>query len=159
MRVLVLYYSRGGTTKKMAELIAEEIEAQGIEVDIFNVEDFKAKDLLNYDGIAIGSPTYYGACAAPIKKLLDESVALHKKLDGRVGMAFSSSANIAGGNETTLLSILEAMLIHGMIVQGDPQGDHYGPVGVGRVDKRTEENCKRMAFRFSQLLKRVRSGQ
>jgi NAD(P)H dehydrogenase (quinone) len=68
-------------------------------------------------------------------------------------MGFSSSANIAGGNETTILSILEAMLIHGMVVQGDYKGDHYGHVAVGKVDERCEDNCRRQAQRFADLLK------
>ncbi len=153
MIAAVIYYSRSGTTKKMAEIIQEEVKKNGINADIFSVADFKAEQLLNYDGIIIGSPTYYGTLSAEIKKLLDESVSFHGKLDGKVGGAFSSAANIAGGNETTILSILEAMLIHGMIIQGDPKGDHYGPVAIGKVDKRCEDNCRRYAQRFTELLK------
>jgi NAD(P)H dehydrogenase (quinone) len=82
-------------------------------------------------------------------------VAFHGKFDGKIGMAFSSAANIAGGNETTVLSILQAMLIHGMIIQGDPKGDHYGPVAIGKVDKRCEDNCRRMADRFTELLEKL----
>jgi NAD(P)H dehydrogenase (quinone) len=154
MKAVVIYYSRGGTTKKMAEIICDEIKNKGVEVDIFSVENITAKQLLDYDGIVIGSPTYYGTLAAEIKKLLDNSVSFHGKLDGRMGMAFSSAANIAGGNETTVLSILEAMLIHGMVIQGDPRGDHYGPVAIGKVDKRCEDNCRRMAQRFAELLQK-----
>jgi len=153
MKVVIIYYSRGGTTKKMAELIRDGIQAKKIEVDLFPINEVAAGDLLNYDGIIIGSPTYYGTCAYEVKKLLDESVSYHRKLDGKVGGAFTSSANVAGGNETTILSILEAFLIHGMIIQGDPQGDHYGPVALGSIDKRVTENCKRFADRFVQLLR------
>jgi NAD(P)H dehydrogenase (quinone) len=155
MKIIVIYYSRGGVTKQMAEIIHQEIVNKGIAADIFSVEQIKPKQLLDYDGIIIGSPTYYGTLAAEVKKLLDESVAFHGKLDGKLGMAFSSSANIAGGNETTIISILEAMLIHGMIVQGDYKGDHYGPVAIGNVDKRCEENCKRMAERFVSLFNKI----
>lgn len=157
MKVVIIYYSQSGITKRMAEIIHGEIKAKGLEADIFSVEEIKASALLGYDGIIIGSPTYYGTLAAQIKKFLDESVAFHGKLDGKVGAAFSSAANLAGGNETTILSILEAMLIHGMIIQGDPEGDHYGPVAVGRVDKRCENNCRRLAQRFVELLKRSKS--
>jgi NAD(P)H dehydrogenase (quinone) len=156
MKVVVIYYSRGGTTKQMAKIIANEIKLQSIDVDLLSVQELAAKQLLDYDGIVIGSPTYYGTAASQIKKLLDESVSLHGKLDGKIGMAFSSAANIAGGNETTILSILEAMLIHGMVIQGDPKGDHYGPVAIGGIDKRCEDNCKRMASRFAELLKKVK---
>lgn len=153
MTAVVIYYSRSGTTKEMAKIIQNEIKENGINTDLFSVSDFKAKQFLNYDGIIIGSPTYYGTLSAEIKMLLDESVSFHGKLDGKLGGAFSSAANIAGGNETTILSILEAMLIHGMIIQGDPKGDHYGPVAIGKIDKRCEENCRRYAQRFAELLK------
>jgi len=154
MKVVVIYYSRSGTTKKMAEIIADEVKNNACEVDLFSVADIKAKKLLEYDGIIVGSPTYYGTLAAQIKELFDESVAFHGQLDGKVGAAFASAANVAGGNETTILSILEAMLIHGMVIQGDFKGDHYGPVAIGKVDARAEGNCRRIAQRFVQLLKK-----
>lgn len=153
MKVVVIYYSRGGTTKKMAQIINSQLQAEGINSKAVSVSEIAFQELLDYDGVIIGSPTYYGTLAAPIKQFIDESVALHTKLDGKFGAAFSSAANVAGGNETTVLSILEAMLIHGMIIQGDPKGDHYGPVAIGRVDKRCEDNCKRLAQRFAKLLK------
>lgn len=156
MKVLVIYYSRSGNTKEVAELIAQFIKGQEIEVDIAEVESFEVKKLLDYDGIIAGSPTYYGTLAAPLKKLFDDSVVFHGKLDGKIGAAFSTSANLAGGNETTVLSILEAMLIHGMVIQGDHKGDHYGPVAVGKIDSRTQDNCQRLAQRFVKLLKAVR---
>jgi len=155
MKVLVAYYSQTGTTKRMAEIIQEELKKQGLDVILSSIDKVKPDDLLKFEGVIIGSPTYYGTMAYQVKKLLDESVAFHGDLDGKVGAAFSSSANIAGGNETTILSILEAMLIHGMIVQGDHKGDHYGPVAIGEIDKRAENNCVRLAGRFAELLKRV----
>ncbi|UCD16063.1 MAG: NAD(P)H-dependent oxidoreductase [Candidatus Omnitrophota bacterium] len=155
MKTVVIYYSRGGTTKKMAELIHKNIKEKGVAADIFPVDKISADKLLEYDGIIIGSPTYYGLMAAEIKELLDESVSFHGKLDGKVGGAFSSSANLAGGNETTILSVLEAMLIHGMVIAGDPKGDHYGPVSLGGIDARCSENCERFASRFVNILKKL----
>ena len=157
MKVLIVYYSRTGTTKKMAELIAEEVRREGLETDLLSVSEIKPEQLLEYEGIIIGSPTYYGTLASELKELLDKSVSIHGKLDGKIGAAFSSAANIGGGNESTILSILEAMLIHGMIIQGDPQGDHYGPVAIGQIDKRCEANCQRFAQRFAKLVKEKRS--
>lgn len=52
----------------------------------------------------------------------------HGKLVGKVGGVFTSSGMIGGGNETTIMSILQGLLIHGMIVQGVQEGNHYGPV-------------------------------
>jgi len=152
-KAIVIYYSRTGNTKKMAEFIAEGLEKEKIEVSLKKTEEVKVEELLKYDAIIIGSPTYYGTMAYPIKKLLDDFVKFHGSLDGKVGAAFSSSANIGGGNETTILDILNAMLIHGMIIQGDPQGDHYGAVSIGSPDERVKKQCFRMAKRIANLLK------
>jgi NAD(P)H dehydrogenase (quinone) len=141
-KMLVCYYSRSGHTRKMAEAVAAGAgKVSGVSVDLKPVEQVKADDLLGYDAIMIGSPTYYGSMAAPIKQLFDDSVAFHGQLDGKVGGAFASSANVGGGNETTILDILNALLIHGMVVQGSPKGDHYGAVAVGSVDQRASGEC------------------
>lgn len=152
-KALVIYYSRSGNTKKMAETVAEGIEKEGLETVLRAVKDVNSDELLKYDAIIIGSPTYYGTMAAELKKLFDESVKFHGKLDGKIGAAFASSANIGGGNETTILDILNAMLIHGMIIQGDPQGDHYGPVAIGAPDARATKQCLRLGSRVAKLVK------
>jgi len=150
-KVLVIYYSQSGNTKKMAESIAEGVKKEGFEAALKDVKDVAIAELLEYQGIIIGSPTYYGTMSFQIKKLLDETVAFHGKLEGKIGAAFASSANIAGGNETTILDILNAMLIHGMIIQGDPQGDHYGPVAIGSPDARATKECIRLGQRVAKL--------
>lgn len=154
-KALVIYYSRSGNTKKMAQLIGEGIHKEGLEVDVKAVNETSADELLGYSAIIIGSPTYYGTMSAEIKKLFDETVKFHGKLDGKIGGAFASSANIAGGNETTILDILNAMLIHGMIIQGDPQGDHYGPVAIGAPDARSTKECARFGARIAKIIKRL----
>ncbi len=143
-RILICYYSKSGTTEAMAEKIAEGIEEsdRDIVLDLMKVEDADVEDLPNYDGIILGSPTYYGLPAAPIKEYIDKSIKHHGKLDGMVGGVFSSSANPAGGNETTLMALIEALLIHGMIVKGMPKGDHYGPVVIGDPDERELKQCR-----------------
>ncbi|MDP8292771.1 MAG: NAD(P)H-dependent oxidoreductase [Candidatus Orphnella occulta] len=150
--VLVLYYSRTGNTQKMAKIITEELKVKGQDATLKAIDDVNVDELEAADGVIIGSPTYYGTMAAQIKTLLDETVKIHGKLDGKVGGAFSSAANIAGGNETTILDIINALLIHGFIIQGDPKGSHYGPVSIGAPDDRVEKECKRFADRFSNLL-------
>jgi len=156
-KALVIYFSRTGNTKKMAESIVEGIKNEGMEVVIKEVKDVDADELLKYDAIAIGSPTYYGTMAAQIKELFDDSVKFHSKLEGKVGAAFASSANVGGGNETTILDILNAMLIHGMIIEGDPQGDHYGAVAIGSPDSRATKQCIRLGSRVAKLVKIISS--
>jgi NAD(P)H dehydrogenase (quinone) len=148
---IVIYYSRSGNTKEMAETIAKSMNEAGLSTDCESVEKVKAEDLLKFDAIVIGSPTYYGQMAGPIKQLFDDTVRFHGKLDGKVGAAFSSAMNIGGGNETTIIGILEAMLIAGMVVHGDPQGDHYGPVSISKPDDRVKRQCRRRGQRIAEL--------
>ena len=155
--VLITYYSSSGNTKKMAEKIAETVKKEGIETVLKKVEDVKVSELTGYDGRVIGSPTYYGTMAWQMKKLLDESVSLHGSLKGKVGGAFSSAANVGGGNETTITDILHAMLIHGMIIQGEPSGDHYGPVAIGAPDGRAFKCCERLGKNIANLVKKLKS--
>ncbi|MFH1355038.1 MAG: flavodoxin domain-containing protein [Candidatus Omnitrophota bacterium] len=156
-KVLVIYYSRTGNTKKMAEIIGEGVKKEGLEAVIKNIGELKVNELLDYQALIIGSPTYYGSMAAEIKKLFDDSVKFHGKLEGKIGAAFASSANIGGGNESTILDILNAMLIHGMIIQGDPIGDHYGAVGIDQPDVRAIKQCLRLGSRVAKLTKLCKS--
>jgi NAD(P)H dehydrogenase (quinone) len=152
---LVIYYSRSGNTKQMAETIAGAMNDAQLPTKCKSVTDTKVDDMLAADAIVVGSPTYYGRMAAPVAQLFDDSVKKHGKFDGKIGAAFSSSANIGGGNETTIVGINNMMLIHGMIVQGDPQGDHYGPVSIGKPDNRVIEQCQRRGRRIAELTKRL----
>ena len=151
----IIYYSRSGNTEKMAKFVLEGIKEEGEEGIIKRVEDTSLSDLLQWEGIIVGSPTYYGLLAGPLKDFFDKSVKFHGKLEGKVGGAFASSANIGGGNESTILSILKIMLIHGMIIQGTSEGDHYGPVSIGEPDKRVESQCKALGRRVAKLVKRL----
>lgn len=154
-KILVCYYSRSGNTKKMAHLIGRGIMDEDVEVDVQDVKDVKVSDLPKYNGLVLGSPTYYGGPAAPIKDLLDKSIKYHGKLQDRVGGAFASSANVGGGNETTVLALLQGLLIHGMVICGDSEGDHYGPVAIEAPDARSEKNCIRYGKRIARLAKRL----
>jgi len=115
------------------------------------------EDLTSADGIIMGSPTYYGQMSAKLKALIDESVKIHEKLEGKVGAAFTSSGGTATGAETTLLSILQAMLIHGMIVQGRANDKHYGAAAVGSPSEKELESCKELGKRVASLVKNVTS--
>lgn len=153
-KILILYFSQSGNTQRMSELIEEGIQkVEGVEVVRKHAEKFKVEELLHFDGILIGSPTYYGQMAWQIKKILDDSVKFHGKLDGKFGGAFASAGNIGGGNETVIRGLHDALLIHGLIIQGDPSGDHYGPVSIGSPSTREEKQCRRFGERFAKLVK------
>jgi NAD(P)H dehydrogenase (quinone) len=154
-KVLIVYYSRTGNTEAMATAIAKAVTEEGLDVVCKKVKDVAVDELLEADGLIVGSPTYYGTMAASVKRLLDASVKHHGKLDGKVGAAFASAA--ATGQETTLFSILQALLIHGMIIQGDPEVDHYGVTSMEKPDEQILEKCQRYGQRFATLVKRVAS--
>ena len=158
LKVLIIYYSRSGNTKNMAELIAEGVKAEkDVEVEVKAVQETRVEELIETDGIVIGSPTYYGTMASEVKKFIDDSVKFHGRLEGKIGGAFSSSANIAGGNETTIMSILKSLLIHGMIIQGSSKGDHYGPVSIGKPDQRSRRLCIEYGQRIAKLVLKTHS--
>ncbi|MEO0122778.1 MAG: NAD(P)H-dependent oxidoreductase [candidate division WOR-3 bacterium] len=155
LKALVSYYSRTGNTKKMAEAIARGIKKEEIEVDLLPLNKIKPKDLLKYNLIVLGSPTYYGLMAGEMKKFIDESVRYHGRLSGKVGGAFTSCGGIAGGAETTILSILEAFLIHGMIIMGESGSYHYGPAAIEKPDKKVLTSCELYGHKLAKLTKMI----
>lgn len=154
-KILVCYFSGSGNTKKMAELVAEGAEKGGAKVDLKEVSEVSSDDLLNYDGIILGSPTYYGQPAAEIKQLIDESVKHHGDLEGKVGGGFSTCGVLGGGSETTVRSLLDMLMIHGMVVMGSSQGAHYGPVAVGKPDSKAKKECIVYGERLAELTKKL----
>ena len=153
----VVYHSETGNTKKMAEEVVKGIEKSENEVNVAlkTAEETDEDELLGWDGTIVGSPTYYGLPSAQIKDLFDRSVKHHGELEGKVGGAFTSAANRGGGNETTIVAILEMMLIHGMIVQGTSKKDHYGPVALGKPDNRALEGSRELGRRVAELCDRL----
>jgi NAD(P)H dehydrogenase (quinone) len=156
-RVLVVYDSRTGNTEKMAYAVAEGVKkVQGAKAVVKKVDQATNKDLVNADGIIIGSPTYYGQMSGKMKTFIDDSVEIHGKLSGKVGAAFTSSGGTASGAETTLLSILKALLVHGMIIQGRHDDKHYGAAAVGKPDEEAIESCRGIGERTAKLVLKVR---
>jgi NAD(P)H dehydrogenase (quinone) len=154
-KILIIYYSRTGNTEKMAQEVQEGVREEGVEVVTKKVGDTVPEELMGYDGIIVGSPCYFGTMAGEIKMFFDKSVSHFGKLEGKVGAAFSSSGILGGGNETTVLDIIKALLVHGMIIQGDTKTGHYGPVAIGAPDKQAQKECSRLGRRVAQLVKAI----
>jgi NAD(P)H dehydrogenase (quinone) len=153
--VLISYHSKTGNTEEMAKAVAEGAASTGVKVIRKKVQKTTLRDLLGADGIILGSPTYYGTMAAEIKAFIDRSVKLHGKLEGKVGGAFASGGGLGGGVETTVLDLTKSLLIHGMIVQGDPWGSHYGTVSIGKPNASVKKECKKLGEKVAALVKRL----
>jgi NAD(P)H dehydrogenase (quinone) len=153
-KILIVYDSRTGNTEKMASAVAEGAkQVKGVKVDVKKVEKATLEDLQAADGIIMGSPTYYGGMSGKLKEFIDKSVKIHGQLEGKVGAAFTSSGGTASGAETTLLSILQAMLVHGMVVQGRSDDKHYGAAAVGSPREKDIETCKALGKKVANLVK------
>ena len=153
--ILIIYQSKTGNTALMAEAVESGVKKEGVPVTRKKIEDIRVDDLLDPDGIIIGSPTYFAAPTAEIKKLIDESIKHFGKLEGKVGAAFASSGDLGGGNEATVLDILRAFLVHGMVVPGFTSGGHYGPVSVGAPDEERKKICMEFGAKVARLVKRL----
>ncbi len=157
MNVLVLYYSKGGNTKKLAEFVAKGVESSGVNAIMKNTLEVTKDDFLNADGVIAGSPVYFGVMAWELKKVFDEFVGTRKKMENKVGAAFATGGHPTGGKETTMFSILQCMLIYGMIIVGDPMSasGHYGVACVGQPDQTAEDYGFKLGARVAELCKKL----
>jgi NAD(P)H dehydrogenase (quinone) len=160
MQILVLYFSKGGNTKKLAEAILTGVESvQGVQGVLKHTDDVTKDDFVSSNGVIAGSPVYFGVMAAQLKRIFDEFVSIRRKMEGKIGAAFATSADPSGGKETTMMSIIQVMLIYGMVVVGDPMAatGHFGTACVGAPDSGSLENGMKLGQRVAELAKRLRS--
>ncbi len=143
-KVLVLYYSAGGTTRQLAQLIARGIEKQDCESVLRCVPAISAntetiakaipetgdlyashQDLVECDGLVVGSPTRFGNMAAPLKYFIDQTseIWMNGKLSGKPVSFFTSASSMHGGQESTLLSMMLPFMHHGMLICGLPYSE------------------------------------
>jgi NAD(P)H dehydrogenase (quinone) len=158
-RILVLYFSRRGHTKMMADLVVEGAKSVPlVEARLKNVDEATAEDLVWCDGIAVGSPTHMGTIAWEMKRWWDVvAQPLWQKIDGRIGCAFTSSGGLAGGGELTCLALQIVLMNYGLLVFGvtdyvaPGQTLHYGAVCAGRPRSDGDrEACRRLGRRLAE---------
>jgi NAD(P)H dehydrogenase (quinone) len=140
--ILILYYSRQGSTAALAEALALGIAAHGrFEPRLRTVPPVATTtertapplppsgavycskdDLAGCAALALGSPTRFGNMAAPLKHFLDGTgdLWLAGALAGKPAAVFTSTGSQHGGQESTLLSMLLPLLHHGMLIVGVP---------------------------------------
>jgi len=159
-KILVLYYSKSGNTKKLAEEIVKGVkEVNSVKCILKSTSEVRKNDFLTADAIIAGSPVYFGTMAAELKQVFDRYVGLRRKMGDKVGAAFSTSGDESGGKETTIISIIQAMLIYGMIIVGDPldASGHFGVSCVGTPNNETAEDAKKLGKRVAVLVKKLKN--
>ncbi|MEQ8433629.1 MAG: NAD(P)H:quinone oxidoreductase [Oceanicaulis sp.] len=142
-KVLVLYYSGYGHTEIMAQAVADGVKSvSGVTCDMKRVPELVPEDvakssgmkteqdasiatpeeLADYDAIIFGTPTRFGNMAAQMRNFMDQTGGLwfQRKLVGKVGSVFVSTASQHGGQETTITSFHTTLLHHGMVIVGLP---------------------------------------
>ena len=133
-RVLVAYYSDTGHTESMAKAVAEGVSSvTGVEAVLRHVTDVREQEILEADGILVGTPVHWGSLNARVKDFLDQ---VGRVLDedvhgeGRTGGAFCTGGSVSSGKELARLAILAAFLNLRFVAVGGLAGDGFGNLGA-----------------------------
>jgi NAD(P)H dehydrogenase (quinone) len=190
-RVLVLYYSKRGNTRKMARLMARGVAAvDGCEASLRTVEsdlpDANApldalvteQDMRDCDALIIGSPSYFGNMASPLKKFIDTTGNLwfSGDMEGKPAGVFCTASSLHGGQETTLINMMVPLLHFGMLVVGLPYSEksllytqsggspygatHWADFESSRgIDQNEKQLCLAQGKRIAELAKKLGSAE
>ncbi len=145
INILILYYSRDGSTEKMANQIARGVESiKGVEAILRTVPNIYTvceqtensipdkgapyatiQDLKSCDGLALGSPTHFGNMAGALKHFIDKTteIWLPGTLSGKPAGVFTSTGGMHSGHESTLLSMMLPLMHHGMLIMSIPSNE------------------------------------
>ena len=146
MKFAIIYYSKTGHTREMAEVIARGLAAAGGETRFFSVEEAMDADYIDQcAGVIFGTPTYLANTCWQMKQWFDEG-SRGIKLAGKLGGVFATAHYAQGGADVAIMTLLPHMLVKGMLVYsgGAAHGKpyiHLGPVALDAVGNHYEE-CK-----------------
>lgn len=186
-KVLVLYYSKRGNTQKMARLMARGIETvDGCEAMLRTVESdlpdaekpsdmvITEQDMIDCDALIIGSPSYFGNMASPLKKFIDSTGNLwfSGQMEGKPAGVFATASSLHGGQETTLINMMIPLLHFGMYIVGLPYSEksllytesggspygatHWADFQSNRsIDKNEKQLCLAQGKRIAELAKKL----
>ena len=185
--ILIIYYSKHGTTKNLAKYISYGVESNSMEALIRtvpnsfekskNVAEHKfasTEELSNCAGVILGSPSYFGNMAAPLKNYIDKTsnIWVNGNLLNKPAAVFCSSSSMHGGQETTLVSMMIPLIHHGAIIVGLPfyktslintkgGGSPYGPTHVNmnrkgnKISDIEKELCISLGKRVSSIASKL----
>ncbi len=160
MQVLVIYYSRTGNTKLLAAEVARGVkEVQKVECVLKPTSEVTQQDLLDASAVIAGSPNYFGSMASELKEIFDRFVGIRPEMENKIGAAFSTGGASSGGQETTIISIIQVMLLYGMIVVGEPleANGHYGLTCIDAPDGAAAQHAVNLGKRVAFLVQKLQS--
>ena len=165
VKVLIVYDSLSGNTEIMAHAVKEGVQESGGDVTLWKTDEVNIDSLLSFDAYAFGSPTHCGTMSSKLNDFFNNK--LHKywgKLGYKVGVAFTSSGGLGGGNEMTLLSLLSVILNFGMITFGVTDyvsSDvtlHYGAVSIKKPGAEELNACRLLGKKLVEHTKIIKQG-
>lgn len=167
-KILVLYHSNSGNTRRMAELVVEGAgQLPGVETRLREISQADHRDLEWCDGIALGSPTNYGSISWQMKRWWDEQpIENWGKRDGKIGCVFSSAGAWGGGQEWTCLALMSILINYGFLIFGltDYTGEkfsaHYGAISAGPpTQPSAQQACRRLGLRLAEWVATMIDGR
>ncbi len=187
-RVLVLYYSKRGNTQKMARLMARGIASvDGCEAVLRTVESdlpdaekpndviVTEQDMIDCDALILGSPSYFGNMASPLKRFIDTTGNLWFSgvMEGKPAGVFATASSLHGGQETTLINMMIPLLHYGMVIAGLPYSEksllytqsggtpygatHWAEIESNRgIDHNEKQLCLAQGKRIAKLAQKLK---
>ena len=161
-KALIVYDSATGNTEKMALAIGEGFRESGVPAVIKKVKDTTLDDLVTADAIVLGSPTYFGNMSGSMKAFIDKTEKIYPDgLKNKIGGAFVSAAAVSDGCETALISLIQTLLIHRMVVVGLQENakiighaaGSMGAVSIGIPDDECITTCRDFGKRIAGFVK------
>ena len=156
----VLYYSKSGNTKRMAEVIASGMSSvDSIEARAFSIDEIDEAFLAESRAVVLGTPIYLASMAGAVKTWLD-GPAMKLGLGGKIGGAFATANFLYGGGEIGIQSILSHMMVLGMLAYSGggafgPPPIHLGPVALGSELEKSEPTFKLYGERMAKKTKEL----
>ena len=156
--LLIIYTSKNGRTGAMVKPVSQGIIDAGASVLVRTVEEVEWAEMLSAKGVIGGTPVRFGDVDWQIKRLFDTTAFQDYPgpLSGKVGGAFTGGGRPGSGAELALLSMLHILLNHGMIIQGNADSSHYGPVALRDFpEEEVDSVCNAWGKHWAELVQRL----
>jgi NAD(P)H dehydrogenase (quinone) len=161
--VLIAYYSQSGSTKQMAEAVAEGAKSvEGVEVILRSIEEVQSWELLHASAIILGSPVYNANVAPAMQEFVNSWPFEGRPMRNKIGAAFSTGGGTSIGEELVMLNLLHSMLIYGMVVVGGDETEAAfgasavtgeGPFDSGSLEEIFQKKAHGLGRRVASLVK------